>query len=322
MAQPGAAPAAAGESQVLEEEIDANYEPTQAEIHEYATWLGMDLQADEELFWVAREGLKAPLPPDWKPCRSPDGEIYYFNFSNGDSVWDHPCDEEYKALYRVEKEKRRQLCAMRVSKRLLALGGCLSERLGRECVMGLELPVELIECVARALRALPRADLRPAAGVRPAPAAVEAGGGVSEGVPPAGLAARFSPAQTATAALASLFRRKGSEAMPEPEPEPEPEREPEPEAEPEPGTGDATVGEPPPSPSYLSLLEQLDSDCEPSQPPDENLPATPDDAAARELLAALSAAQKDALLLAALRDDPAVAAQAKALLGKASAAPS
>jgi hypothetical protein len=33
---------------------------------------------------VAREGLKAPLPPDWKPCKSPDGEVYYFNFSNGE----------------------------------------------------------------------------------------------------------------------------------------------------------------------------------------------------------------------------------------------
>ena len=33
--------AAPGESTVLEEEIDENYEPTQAEIDEYAKWLGM-----------------------------------------------------------------------------------------------------------------------------------------------------------------------------------------------------------------------------------------------------------------------------------------
>ena len=63
---------------------EENYEPTEAEIVEYAKMLGMDLEADKELFWVAREGLKAPLPPDWKPCKSPDGEIYYFNFSNGE----------------------------------------------------------------------------------------------------------------------------------------------------------------------------------------------------------------------------------------------
>jgi hypothetical protein len=24
------------------------------------------------------------------------GEIYYFNFNNGESTWDHPCDEHYK----------------------------------------------------------------------------------------------------------------------------------------------------------------------------------------------------------------------------------
>lgn len=42
---------------VLEEEIDPDYEPTDAEIDEYAQWLGM--KADEKsLRWIAREGLK------------------------------------------------------------------------------------------------------------------------------------------------------------------------------------------------------------------------------------------------------------------------
>jgi centrosomal protein CEP164 len=93
---------------------------------------GQDLEADKELLWVAREGLKAPLPADWKPCKSPEGEIYYFNFTTGErcggalvrpdlvpaalltppapppyrpcSVWDHPCDEYYKQTYKDEKE--------------------------------------------------------------------------------------------------------------------------------------------------------------------------------------------------------------------------
>ena len=30
-----------------------------------------DMVADQDLFWVAEEGLKAPLPPEWKPCPSP-----------------------------------------------------------------------------------------------------------------------------------------------------------------------------------------------------------------------------------------------------------
>ena len=37
--------------------------------------------------------LKDPLPADWKPCQdSTTGDIYYFNFKSGDSLWDHPCD--------------------------------------------------------------------------------------------------------------------------------------------------------------------------------------------------------------------------------------
>lgn len=38
-----------------------------AEILEYAKWLGMDAIKEKELLWLAREGLKAPLPKDWKP---------------------------------------------------------------------------------------------------------------------------------------------------------------------------------------------------------------------------------------------------------------
>ena len=93
------------ESTVLEEQIDPNYVPSQQEVDEYAKWLGMDTVEDAHLMWIAQEGLKAPLPSDWKPCKSPDGEIYYFNFNDGSSVWDHPCDEKYRSLYQAEKKK-------------------------------------------------------------------------------------------------------------------------------------------------------------------------------------------------------------------------
>jgi len=63
------------ESVILEEEIDEDYEPTDEEILEYAKWLGMDPEKDADLFYIAKEGLKAPLPEPWKPCKSPDGEI-------------------------------------------------------------------------------------------------------------------------------------------------------------------------------------------------------------------------------------------------------
>ncbi len=97
----------AADSIVLEEEIDPNYVPSEAEVLEYVKWLGMDLDTDKDLFWIAREGLMAPLPANWKPCKiKGTDDIYYFNFSTGESTWDHPCDEYYKRLYEEEKKKK------------------------------------------------------------------------------------------------------------------------------------------------------------------------------------------------------------------------
>lgn len=57
----------------------------------------MDPEEDADLLWICREGLKAPLPEGWSPCRDETtGEVYYFNFQSGDSLWEHPCDEQYR----------------------------------------------------------------------------------------------------------------------------------------------------------------------------------------------------------------------------------
>lgn len=37
-----------------------------AEIADYAQWLGLDLETEQELVWICRDGLKAKLPSDWK----------------------------------------------------------------------------------------------------------------------------------------------------------------------------------------------------------------------------------------------------------------
>ena len=85
---------------------------------DYAKWLGMDLEKEKDLMWIAREGLKAPLPDNWKPCKAPDtGDIYYFNFQTGESVWDHPCDEYYKNLYATEKANLEKRAAERERER-------------------------------------------------------------------------------------------------------------------------------------------------------------------------------------------------------------
>ena len=40
---------------------------TVLELSEYADFLGLDLEAEPHLVWIARAGLKAPLPKQWKP---------------------------------------------------------------------------------------------------------------------------------------------------------------------------------------------------------------------------------------------------------------
>ena len=88
----------------LEEELDENYEPTGDEIEEYAKYLGMDLQEDRHLFYIAKEGLKAPLPGSWKPCqRYKNGDIWYYNFDTKEMQKDHPCDDYYRKYYLNEK---------------------------------------------------------------------------------------------------------------------------------------------------------------------------------------------------------------------------
>ena len=41
----------------MEEELDDNYNPAEEEVEEYARFLGMDVHEDQELFYIAKEGL-------------------------------------------------------------------------------------------------------------------------------------------------------------------------------------------------------------------------------------------------------------------------
>lgn len=87
-------------SVILEEELDPSYEPTEDDVLEYAKWLGLDLEEDADLLWIAREGLKMPLPPEWKPCQKIDDQsVYYYNFATKQSSWEHPCDAVIKQRY-------------------------------------------------------------------------------------------------------------------------------------------------------------------------------------------------------------------------------
>ncbi|KAF0982534.1 hypothetical protein FDP41_011464 [Naegleria fowleri] len=91
---------AEGDDVLIEQE-----EPTEEDVLKYAEFLGIDPQLEPELLDIAREGIKAPLPEGWRPCQS-DGQLYYFNFHTGESIWDHPLDAYYKQKVKEERMKR------------------------------------------------------------------------------------------------------------------------------------------------------------------------------------------------------------------------
>ncbi len=100
------------------------------EILEYAKYLGMSLPMDNDLLYIAKEGLKAPLPDPWKPCKTSTNDIYYFNFESGESIWEHPCDKYYKEQYLKAKQnklkgKHMAKEAMNVEKQEVRVGGAL-----------------------------------------------------------------------------------------------------------------------------------------------------------------------------------------------------
>ncbi|NXS52365.1 CE164 protein, partial [Brachypteracias leptosomus] len=94
-----------GDQLILEEDYDETYIPSEQEIQDFARDIGIDPEKEPELLWLAREGIVAPLPPEWKPCQDITGDVYYFNFANGQSTWDHPCDDHYRELVIREREK-------------------------------------------------------------------------------------------------------------------------------------------------------------------------------------------------------------------------
>jgi len=96
-----------GQVQILEEHIAEDYEPTESEVQEYAEWIGVDLISELHLMPLCVEALKALLPEHWKLCRSVEGDIFYFNFQTGESLWDHPCDEHYRTELDRERERHR-----------------------------------------------------------------------------------------------------------------------------------------------------------------------------------------------------------------------
>ncbi|MFT7803416.1 centrosomal protein of 164 kDa-like [Arapaima gigas] len=83
---------------------DEDYIPSEEDIQEFARDIGIDPDEEPELMWLAREGLLAPLPAEWKPREDAAGEMYFFNHCTGESTWGDPCIEFYRQKVVQERE--------------------------------------------------------------------------------------------------------------------------------------------------------------------------------------------------------------------------
>jgi len=75
------------------------------DVLEYAVYLGMQLDEDKELLWIADQALQAEDPEGWSQCESPNGDLYYVNQVTMQVLWQHPLDYQYQQTYLEEKKK-------------------------------------------------------------------------------------------------------------------------------------------------------------------------------------------------------------------------
>eukprot|EP00927_Polykrikos_kofoidii_P021695 TRINITY_DN20458_c0_g1_i1.p1 TRINITY_DN20458_c0_g1~~TRINITY_DN20458_c0_g1_i1.p1 ORF type:complete len:143 (+),score=31.81 TRINITY_DN20458_c0_g1_i1:63-491(+) len=93
---------------VMEEYFEDDYKPSKDEMEEYIRWLGGSLPEDEEFLWIAFKALTEPLPKHWRPCQMGNStDVFYYNFATGESVWEHPCDERFRALFDENKREKK-----------------------------------------------------------------------------------------------------------------------------------------------------------------------------------------------------------------------
>jgi len=95
-----------GELEIVEEKQDPTYVPSDADIENYAVnWLFMDPVADKSLFWIAKEGLTAPMPAHWSAVTENDGTTSYYNMTSYAVSDRHPNDQIYYDKFQDEKAK-------------------------------------------------------------------------------------------------------------------------------------------------------------------------------------------------------------------------
>ena len=76
------------------------------DIISYADYIGMNLDDDSELLWIADEALQAPEPVGWEECQDPMGNSYYMNNITQMTMTQHPVDYHYQQFYLQMKQQK------------------------------------------------------------------------------------------------------------------------------------------------------------------------------------------------------------------------
>ena len=70
----------------------------------------MDPSEDTDLLWIAEEALTAGEPEGWTEQMDPNGNLYYFNATTGQSSRQHPRDEYYQARHHMRDHMCHRMC--------------------------------------------------------------------------------------------------------------------------------------------------------------------------------------------------------------------
>ena len=111
VAQLGGGPAATPGKLVEQRRLDeaaAQFVCPLVDVVAYAEMIGMDVQEDMDLLWIADEALQAPEPVGWEERMDPRGNTYYCNTQTNMTMMQHPVDYHYQQLYLQFKMQREQ----------------------------------------------------------------------------------------------------------------------------------------------------------------------------------------------------------------------
>lgn len=76
------------------------------DVLQFAKYLGMDVDVDRDLLWIAEQAINSPLPAEWQEHEDGDGNQFFYNTVTQESSWEHPSDQRYREIYAKHKSQR------------------------------------------------------------------------------------------------------------------------------------------------------------------------------------------------------------------------